>query len=344
MNAAWQSFLEQHGASVEDGVVRHLGDAALELAAASRSAVISDLSQLGVIAISGEDAGSFLQGQLSCDVNALEINACTYGSYCTAKGRVLATCLLWRSDSGFFMALPRDLLTAIQKRLTMYVLRAKVKLADVSNELVLLGLSAAGGGGEFAGYFSAVPASIHHGERDDNGLLLRLSEVRWLWIGEASAATRIWTGLTHVFKPVGAAAWSWLDIRAGLPWITQATQEQFVPQMINLELIGGVSFQKGCYPGQEIVARTQYLGKLKRRMYLASIAAADATPASGTELFSEDLGEQASGMVVSAQPSPTGGFDLLAVTQTSSVGASVVRLGSPQGPALAFKALPYPLA
>ncbi len=344
MNAAWQSFLEGQGATVDGGVVWHYGDAASELAAASRSAVISDLSPLGVISIHGDDALSFLQGQLSCDVSAVAINASTYGSYCTAKGRVLATFLLWRGDSGFFMALPRDVLATIQKRLTMFVLRAKVKLADVSSELVLLGLSFAEGGGALAGHFDAVPAEIHRGVREQNGLLLRVSETRLLWIGDATAATRIWAGLASASKPVGAAAWSWLDIRAGLAWITQATQEQFVPQMINLELIGGVSFQKGCYPGQEIVARTQYLGKLKRRMYLASMAATDAIPAPGTELFSDDLGEQVSGMVVSAQPSPTGGFDLLAVTQTSSVEASVVHLGSPQGPALAFQALPYSLA
>lgn len=343
MNATWQSFLEQSGALIEDGVVRDFGNAPAELGAALSGPVMSDLSQLGVISIKGEDAGAFLQGQLSCDVNAIALDASTYGSYCTAKGRALATFILWRSGAGYFMALSRELLPAIRKRLTMYVLRAKVSLTDVSSQVLLLGLTASGDANELTRHFGVIPATDHHGARDENGLLLRFARTRWLWVSEDSAASRAWPGLARDFRPVGAAAWSWLDIRAGLPWVTQATQEQFVPQMINLHLIGAVNFQKGCYPGQEIVARTQYLGKLKRRMYLANIATADSVPMPGTELFSDDLGGQASGMVVNAQASPYGGYDLLAVAQATSVDASVVRLGSPQGPALAFQPLPYAL-
>lgn len=343
MNAAWQSFLERSGALIEDGVVRDFGNASAELEAALHDPVMSDLSQLGVISIKGEDAGDFLQGQVSCDVKTIAPDASTYGSYCTAKGRALATFILWRSDAGYFMALSRGLLPAIQKRLQMYVLRAKVILTDVSSQVLLLGLAARVDTPELARHFGVIPSMDHHGARSANGLLLRLGQTRWLWVSDDSAASRAWPGLAREFRPVGAPAWSWLDIRAGLPWITPATQEQFVPQMINLELIGAVSFQKGCYPGQEIVARTQYLGKLKRRMYLANIATTENVPTPGTELFSEDLGGQASGMVVNAQASPHGGYDLLAVAQATSVAASVVHLGSPQGPVLAFQSLPYAL-
>ena len=146
--------------------------------------------------------------------------------------------------------------------------------------------------------------------------------------------------LVAELKPVGTPCWEWLDIRAGIPWITAATQEQFIPQMANLELIGGVNFKKGCYPGQEIVARTQYLGKVKRRMFLANVNAA-ALPIAGDPLFSTDPAAQESGMIVNAQSAPDGGYDVLAVLQTSSVEAGAVHLKAPDGPPLQFLALPY---
>ncbi len=138
----------------------------------------------------------------------------------------------------------------------------------------------------------------------------------------------------------GGACWDWLKIRAGIPAITLSTQEQFIPQMVNLEAIGGVSFHKGCYPGQEIVARTQYLGKIKRRMYLANIRSVRPV-AAGDELFSADMAEQSSGMVVNAAPAPDGGFDVLAVIQTSSVGAGEIYWKTLDGPALKIMPLPY---
>jgi folate-binding protein YgfZ len=142
-------------------------------------------------------------------------------------------------------------------------------------------------------------------------------------------------------EPVGARAWRWLDIRNGLPWITAATQDTLIPQMANLEILGGVSFDKGCYTGQEVVARTQHLGKLKRRMFFANVPAhAEA----GDKLYSEDLGDQAGGMVVNAEVSPDGGWDLLAVVQMASREASTVHLKTLDGPTLRFLPLPYALA
>ena len=158
-------------------------------------------------------------------------------------------------------------------------------------------------------------------------------------------ASAIWEGLSREAVPVGVSCWDWLEIKAGIPVITPATQEQFVPQMANLEAIGGVSFQKGCYPGQEIVARSQYLGKIKRRMYLANIRpGVSGNPVeAGDELFGADMGEQSVGMVVNASPSPDGGFDVLAVIQTSSVEAATVHWKSLAGPSLQIMPLPYSL-
>jgi hypothetical protein len=155
-------------------------------------------------------------------------------------------------------------------------------------------------------------------------------------VAQGPAAWERLGGLT----PVGAQCWEWLEISNGLPWITAATQDQFVPQMANLELIGGVNFRKGCYPGQEIVARTQYLGKPKRRLFLAHVDVA-ASPAPGEPLVAEGAADQSAGTVINAAPAPDGGFDLLAVVQTASAGAGTVRLGSAAGPALRFRPLPY---
>lgn len=277
------------------------------------------LDHLGVLQVSGEDAASFLQGQLSVDVQALRPRESTFGAYCTPKGRMLATFLLWRDETGFSAALSRDLTAATQKQLSKFVLRSKVEVLDASDSVVLAG--AAGPNSQRA--LSAAP-----------GTSLRLSDGRLLHALSAAALPDI----LRRIEIADSAPWRWLDIRAGLPWITAATRDQLIPQMANLELIGGVSFDKGCYTGQEIVARTQHLGTVKRRMFLANVAA----PArSGDALYSDDLGAQAGGMVINAEPSPEGGYDLLAVMQTSSRERSTVHLQSPGGPALRFLPLPY---
>ena len=287
---------------------------------ASRSPdFVALLDHLGVLQVSGEDAASFLQGQLSVDVESLRPRESTFGAYCTPKGRMLASFLLWRDETGFLAALSRDLAAATQKQLSKFVLRSKVKVLDASDSIVLAG--AAGPNSERA--LSASP-----------GTPLRLSDGRLLHALSSAAAPGILRGI----ELADAARWRWLDIRAGLPWITAATRDQLIPQMANLELIGGVSFDKGCYTGQEIVARTQHLGAVKRRTFLANVAA-QARP--GDALYSDDLGAQASGTVINAEPSPDGGYDLLAAVHTSSRERSAVHLQSPEGPTLRFLPLPY---
>jgi folate-binding protein YgfZ len=348
MNSDWQAHLQSEHALIQDGRVAHFGDPAAELAATQTATVVSDLSHFDLIQFAGEDAQSFLQGQLSCDVSKVSSSAApvaTYGGYCNPKGRLLASFLLWHDDSGYLMQLPSALRAGIQKRLSMYVLRAKASAADASDSVVRIGVA-----GNHAkpliqsilGEISPLRLGVSQGER---GSVISLSGERFELIIAKEHAAAVWEGLRRGARPVGAVCWDWLEIRAGIPVILPVTQEQFVPQMVNLDAIGGVSFQKGCYPGQEIVARTQYLGKIKRRMYLAHVKippATGATPVSaGDELFSADMGNQSSGTVVNAAPSPGGGCDLLAVIQISSAEASQVRWKSPEGPVLEIMALPY---
>ena len=322
MNPTWQSFLLEQGARIEAGVVADFGSGVDELRAAAESGVVADLSHLAVLQFSGADAEAFLQGQVTCDVKAVQPERVTLGAYCTPKGRMLADFYLARHRDGLRMMLLRELAVPIQKRLKMFVLRSKVEIADVSEQCVLIGTSGP------------------QARREPDAI--EVPGARFLHTRNPAEAIALWSSLASELKPVGASCWQWLDIRAGIPFIGASTQDQLVPQMANLELIGGVSFTKGCYTGQEIVARTHYLGKVKRRMFLARVAA-DEAPKAGDALYSEDLGAQASGLVVNAQPGPSGDYELLAVANVESRDKSVVHLGSLQGAALEFQALPYSL-
>lgn len=301
--------------------------------------LLASLDHLGVLQFSGEDAESFLQGQLSCDVGSIQSSRSTQGAYCSPKGRMLANFLLWREEAGFAMALSRDILGAVHRRLSMFVLRSKSKISDVSGSMALLGLAGPGADDALRGILGGLPGRSGEIVRVYGlGTAIRLTDGRLILASAPPVAASTRQQLDGTFRDVGAQVWRWLDIRSGLPLITAPTQDQLVPQMANLELLGAVSFDKGCYTGQEIVARTQHLGKVKRRMFLANVAAA---AGAGDPLYSEDLGDQASGLVVNAEPSPDGGHDLLAVVQTTSHDRSVVHLKSLSGPVLHFHELPY---
>ena len=330
MDTLWSETLQKFGARIESGVVCDFGNASAERQAALSSEVLADLSHLAVLRFSGEDAAGFLQGQLTCDVKAIPQGGCSLGSYCTPKGRMLASFVLLRTQNDFVMLLSAGIAAPIQKRLSMYVLRSKVQIVNTGDNLVLIGLAGPACRDALAASFGgAIPA--------DPGSL-EFPGGRLLMLVPLPAAADTLSKLTTRFKPVGSGAWQWIDISLGIPLVTAATQDQLIPQMINLELIGGVSFKKGCYTGQEIVARTQYLGKVKRRMFRAHL---DVEAVPGDALFGDDLGAQASGLVVNSQPSPDGGWDLLAVTQIGSHDSSTVRLKAPDGPALRFEPLPY---
>lgn len=346
MNPLWQSYLQSRNAVIQDGRVVTYGNAIAELASIRSGTVLADLSHFGIIHFSGEDAQSFLQGQVSCDVKVINPSAtratALYGSYCNPKGRMLASFLMWHDSSGYIMQLPSALQASIQRRLSMYILRAKVKLTDCSDALVRIGTAGEHAETLVREFLGVVPGSLLEVTHVQPGSVIRLAQDRFELLVPIEQAQTMWEGLSRNAAPVGASCWDWLDIKAGIPVITLPTQEQFVPQMANLDTIGGISFQKGCYPGQEIVARTQYLGKIKRRMVLANIKPPpETTIQAGDELFSDDMGEQSNGMIVNAASAPDGGFDVLAVIQTSSIEAGKIHWMSPEGPTLEIMLLPY---
>ena len=339
MSTEWTTFLADAGFNAERG---DFGDAAGELCAVRDAVVVAPLVDLGLIRASGPDAADFLHNLLTNDVTGVGATTARFAGFCTAKGRLLATLLIWRDGDDLLLLLPKDIHAVILKKLSMYILRSKVKLTDASEQFALIGFSCRG----------AVPpgltfetlSAIGEGQAGPacEGRGIGLEATRWLIAVPAESAGQCWNALSSQARPVGLAAWQWLEIAAGKPRVVAATQEAFVPQMLNMELpaVAGVSFTKGCYPGQEIVARTQYLGKVKRRMYRASLGV-PIPP--GTHVYAPESGDQHCGAIVSVAPSPAGGYEALVCAQSAAVEAGEVHVERIDGPPLGFLPLPYPL-
>lgn len=306
---------------------------------------VAPVTDQGLIAFTGAESATFLHSQLTNDVEHLGQDEVRLAGYCSPKGRLLASFLMWRNAESVFLQLAREIQPALQKRLQMFVLRAKTKASDAGEGQVVLGLGGGQAEAVLQTWFDVLPAKPYSKIDHPLGTLLRVADAfgapRYLWLATPETAATAVPVLAERLHVGGNAAWRLSEIHAGVPQIAAATQEQFVPQMINLELLGGVNFKKGCYPGQEIVARSQYLGKLKRRTALVSVAAADVLP--GVEVFSPADPEQPCGMVVNAAPNGAGGSDALVEMKLDALESADVRLGAAGGPALQFLPMPYVL-
>ena len=329
MNPNWRSFLESTEA-VFDGAtdeILNFGDAAGELQAARNQTVLVPLTHPALIEPVGEDAKPFLHSQFTSDINHLGGDQVQHSAWCTAKGRMQASFLAWRDGDAYQLALAADLEAASLKRLQMFVLRAKVKLAALSDSRVLLGIAGPQAAEALADAALPCPAALLTTASSGSVKVILLEASRYIVSIPQEDVAALWQKLTLKARPAGLPVWRWLDVQAGFPLVTAATKEEFVPQMADFEKLGGVSFHKGCYPGQEIVARTQYLGKVKRHLYRVT---SDQALVAGTDLHSPDNPDQACGKIVSGAPSPAGGFEALAVVQSNFAGN--LHLGTREGP------------
>lgn len=303
---------------------------------------IARLAEWGVIRARGEDAASFLHGQLTQDFKQLGDHEARLAGYCSAKGRLLATFVAWRAGpQEILLACSADLLAATLKRLSMFVLRAKCQLSDASAQLELFGLA---GASASAWLGEAAPPSAWQCSQHLGATAIRLPDSGSGDDGD-HAPRFIWAADRELprppLPPLDIAAWNWLEVRSGVARVVAATVEQFVPQMLNLELIGGVDFHKGCYPGQEVVARSQYRGTLKRRSHLVE-SAAPLTP--GMEVFhSADPGQPA-GMVVLGASLSAQRHCALVELKTAALQDGSLHAGSHGGALLSLAQLPYSLA
>lgn len=305
---------------------------------------LTDLSHFGLIQVEGEDAMTFLQGQLTNDMREVNASHSNLAGWCTAKGRMLYSFRVMRRDSAYLLQLPMAFVEAALKRLRMYVMRSKVQIEDASSRWARCGITGDCAVEVLQKHLGNLPDKANGAVRHGETLLIRMPGdiPRFELIGPSAELGKIWLELEANAAHLGPDFWALQEIRAGIPTVLPETAEAFVPQMTNMQLIDGVSFTKGCYTGQEVVARMQYLGKLKRRMYLAHVGP-DAAPKPGDELVAAgSTSGQGAGKVVDARRSADG-YDLLAVIEVASAEVDEVRLGE-NGPILELRELPYAFA
>ena len=345
MNAEWRTCLEASGAVFGTNTVLNFGNPDAERRAAKQGNIIADLSHFAVLRIHGADAQNFLQGQLTNDIRLVDKTRAQLSAYCNAKGRMFAIFLIFQgSDETYYLQLPSALAEPTLKRLRMFVMRSKVNLDINNGDSRRIGLSGPNVESFVSDLLGKTPEKVYDVLTIDDITILRLpgEQSRFELIAPVTSLVSIWQTLSGKAMPVGAGPWTWLDIKAGIPVILPGTVEEFVPQMANLDLVNGVSFSKGCYPGQEIVARMHYLGRLKQRMFRAHVDCSTAPPP-GTPIYAPDLPDQSTGHVLVAEAAPEGGVDLLAVVHLTSQAGGVMNLGESDGAKLAIKELPYTL-
>jgi hypothetical protein len=313
-------------------------DSSLPSSAAPQGAL--PLAHWGVIAVDGTDAASFLHSQLTQDFSQLGDHEARLAGYCSPKGRLLASFIGWKETPERVLLLCHaEVLPPSLKRLSMFVLRAKARLSDATAGVQLFGLA---GAAATTWLGDAAPQRPWATARAHGGRVVRLPDAagqpRYLWLVTADAQQA--TLPTLALPTLDLAAWRWLEVESAVPVISAATADQFVPQMVNFEAVGGVNFKKGCYPGQEVVARSQYRGTLKRRGFLLH---SPVEAAAGQELFHSADPGQPCGMVVDAAPAPDGGWSVFAELKIAATEGGSLHLGSAEGAALTLRALPYAL-
>jgi len=286
MNADWKNFLlSEHAVFDNDTDIVFLSP---EHEGGKR---IYPVAHLGVLTVAGSDAAKFLQGQITCNINDISDTKSSLGAMCNPKGRAITTFLLVKNADAFLMILPKELLAAVKKRLQMYVLRSNVVLTDSSDELCLIGLSDD----------AAQPDDHFATSRQEENIVINF-QGRYLVIAEAGNARTFWSKqVNQGFQSADSAQWRYLDILSGIPWLDAATSEEFIPQMLNLDKLGGISFNKGCYTGQEVVARTHYLGKAKREMFLAECDALTPPEPNSIIIGDDTSADESLGKVLYAQ-------------------------------------------
>ncbi len=317
MKDLWQRFLATRNARFDEQAL-----AIFPVPPADSNARLADLGHMGLIAVQGPDATSFLQGQLTNDVAALEPGAWQWSGYCNAKGRLLGTLRLVRTGDGFLAETPLSIAADLVDRLRKFVLRAKVSFATRADATSGIGLGGPEMNKILTDWLGHPPPTAGHAESLEGGILIGARPDRWHLYLDTDRAIAAWERLSTRATPITTRAWARLDLDDGIPWIVPETQALFVPQMVDFELLGGVSFTKGCYPGQEIVARSQYLGAVKRRLHLARTTM-EIEP--GAPLASPALPGQTVGNVVSSAPAADASFHTLAVIDVESAAGAIAQ-------------------
>lgn len=326
MNSAWKTFLIDQGAEFDVNTLNSFGNPNRERRIPPQGHILCDLSHVGLIRVDGKDAESFLQNQLSNDLNEITETQTQISSYNTHKGRMIANLSVLKRGNTFYLKLCHDLVETLLKKLRMYVMMAKVTLEDASANLIHFGFAGPNAERLLADVIDTVPQKAHESVLYRSLSITRLSGelCRFEILGELNDAKQLWQNLEVQAAPVSSEAWRYLNIVAGMPMISTENSTAWVPQMLNFERIKGISFTKGCYPGQEIVARLNYLGQTKRRTYRL-LANTDQLPIIGDKIIIEGKQGRAAeaGQVLNAVINPDGKIEMLAVLKSVALTQSL---------------------
>lgn len=344
MNSEWEQFLLSKNAKIENGSVKGFDRSLDEECAAYSDLVLADLNHYAIIEASGDDVVEFLQGQFSNDIKLVTENMGQLSAYCNPKGRILATFRVFKRQNSYFLRLRADISETTLKRLRMFVMRSKVELVDRSDELSRMGIAGENATNKLSALFQSLPKKTDESISENEITIIKLAGTlpRYEVHGTIANLKMLWDKLQSQAVSIGENSWNLLTVRAGIPEIVAETVEEFVPQMVNLQAINGLSFTKGCYPGQEVVARMHYLGKLKRRLFICS-ANGDKLPISGTPIMTADEKEQKVGQIVTASWSSDGKIEFLAVLQIEKAENNELHIERSTGPVLQLLNLPYEL-
>ena len=344
MNKEWEKFLLSINATIENNIVKNFGLSIDEEQTAYSNLVLADLSHYALIEASGDDVIEFLQGQLTNDIKLITDSTGQLSAYCNPKGRILANFRIFKRHNHYFLRLRSDIIEPTLKRLRMFVMRSKVELTDSSTELSRMGVAGLNATKTLSAIFSNFPENTDDSCTENELTIIKLAGdlPRYEVYGAIDDIKNLWQKLESDAVAIGENSWNLLTIRAGIPEIVSATVESFVPQMVNLQAINSLSFTKGCYPGQEVVARMHYLGKLKRRLYIGSVNS-NTLPTSGQAILANDESEQKAGQIVTASWSKDKKIEFLAVLQIEKAEKGELHIESDSSATVQLMDLPYSL-
>ena len=346
MNNDWKNYLLNKGARYTEDATFHFNDDAADNLKAENTDIICDLSHYSTLVIAGDDAMEFMQGQFTNDVEKVDESNSQINAFCNNKGRMTANFRLFKHQGNFFISVKNSLVEKGIEHLQNYILRSQVAVQDVSEQLIHLGVSGDNATELLAPFIVDINQEIDSVSHNDDFIVIRVAgladsnKARYEIFCSVEQAKSLWETFSEQAEAVNSSSWDYINIQAGLPFIDIHTIEEFVPQMLNMDLINGVSFTKGCFTGQEIIARMHYLGKLKKRCFKVHIATED-KPTAGNKLFAENAKAGLNtGMIIQVEKNTESGYDALAVIQIADTESNLF-LNDADGPAVTVKELPY---
>ncbi len=342
MNNDWKNYLLSQDATFTEDAAFRFNDEAADNLKTDSTDIICDLSQFNTLVVAGKDASEFMQGQFTNDVEQVNEECSQLNAVCNNKGRMITNFRLFSYEGNYFLSVKNSLVERCIEHLQNYIMRAEVVIQDVSEQLIHLGVSGNNSEKLLSPFIENIKVETDSVSYNENYVAIRAAgkNPRYEIFCSLDNAKKLWESIAKKADVVNSSCWDYLNIQNGLPFISSDTSEEFVPQMANMELINGVSFEKGCYTGQEIVARMHYLGKLKKRCYKVHTDSEN-KPAAGDKLFAENArAGQNTGMIIQAEKNPASGYDALAVIQIADTESNLF-LNNADGPGVTVKDLPY---